>query len=94
MPDLADSNPRSWREGQAQQLDYLQAELDKAIAEVQNVEAILELRGKPAGEARQFAALIRTEINQIRTEARELRRDADEHGQVLPMAVTTRRLPR
>jgi hypothetical protein len=83
--------PVSWRETEAEQLCRLVGELDAVLARVYEAEAILELRGRAGGaaEARSFAALLRTEINTLNTEARQLRRV--EQPTPLPMSITSRR---
>jgi hypothetical protein len=84
-----------WREGQAAQLDYLIAELDKALVEIENVEAIMEIR-RCRGlvtEAIGFAGGVRAEREVMALEARELRRTSDDGGRrVFDISLTTRRV--
>jgi hypothetical protein len=80
----------NWRETEADQLEVLVTELDVVLDRIYVAEEILERRGRTAGaaEARSFAALLRSEINTLNTEARELRR-TDEQP-LFPMSITTR----
>lgn len=77
----------SWQERHAAQLDYLAAELDKALVEAENAEAILDLR-RSSGltVARAFTAALREEKNAMTAEAAELRATRREP----PLPLTTR----
>lgn len=80
-----------WREGHAAALDFEAAEIGKALAELDNVHAILETRGRDAlcSEVRQLASALRAEQAAMTNEARTLR--SEPPAAVLPI---TSRFPR
>lgn len=83
-----------WREGQAAQYDHYGGDHEKALAELDNLEAIYEELGnaKMAAETRGFAAGVRACLADLNARARDLRAPPPA-ATVMPIGLTTRRRP-
>jgi hypothetical protein len=82
-----------WRDGQAAVYDFYVGELETALAELDNLEAIFTELDEPkmAAETRGYAGGVRAVRATLIGRARELR-TSPEAGTVLPMSLTTRRV--
>jgi hypothetical protein len=80
----------TWQEQHAASLDFMAGELEKALVEIANLEAMLVTLDVPGllTETRGYAGGIRALRNDLINEARELRRHQD--VDVLPISLTTR----
>ena len=80
----------SWQEQQAAAYDHYVADLNKALAELDNLEAMFETLGDTPmlTETRSYSGGVRAVRNDLTIRARELRRHAD--VDVMPMSLTTR----
>jgi hypothetical protein len=79
-----------WKDAAAAALEAQAGALEAALAELGNVEQVLEARGadKLAGELRGFAAGLRAHINALTSEARTLRARPADNGGGFPLALT------
>lgn len=82
--------PVTWQEQQAAAYDHYVADIDKALAELNNLEAIYETLGdtRMLTETRSYTGGVRAVRNDLANRARELRRHDD--VTVMPMSLTTR----
>lgn len=83
----------AWKEAQAAALDAQAAALAAGLAELDNVEQVLESRGrtKILAELRGLTASLRSERTEMQAEARQLRPPRDGMPLALTGGPTTRR---